>query len=182
MVNLSCRHPSSKTLLAATSHCRSLQNGLAVSFGGGPGESLDLVPPPPHEASFRTVTALPATAVQLQQQHQQPRPQQPRRPAPPLHAKVEPLYATLLGRSHSGGGGGRSGSVGRARGSSFGASASREELTDAEGKRLISLQAVADPKYDSDSDFDYRQRPPRYVRKDLLKRNKYVLFLSPTVK
>lgn len=52
----------------------------------------------------------------------------------------EPLYATLL-RPHR----------------DF---PSREELADANGKKLISLQ-VADTKYDSDSDFDYRQRPPR---------------------
>ena len=61
--------------------------------------------------------------------------------------RAEPLYATLIGR----------GSSSRRR-RVFGAS--REELTDAEGKRLISLH-VADAKYDSDSDFDYRQRPPR---------------------
>ena len=55
------------------------------------------------------------------------------------------MYATLLGRGS---------------GSSRRNFASREELTDAEGKKLSSLQ-VADTKYDSDSDFDYRQRPPR---------------------
>lgn len=54
----------------------------------------------------------------------------------------EPVYATLLHRSRT--------------------SASREELTDASGKKLISLNVV-DTKYDSDSDFDYRKRPPRWV-------------------
>ena len=55
----------------------------------------------------------------------------------------EPLYATLLGRHRD--------------------FPSREELAGNDGKRLVSLH-VADTKYDSDSDFDYRQprrRPPR---------------------
>ena len=60
----------------------------------------------------------------------------------------EPVYATLFGRNSGNNHTGR------------GFSASREELTDAEGKKLISLH-VGDTKYDSDSDFDYRQRPPR---------------------
>jgi len=39
---------------------------------------------------------------------------------------------------------------------------SREELlTDGDGKRLISLKVAAGDKYDSDSDLDLKQRPPR---------------------
>ena len=56
-------------------------------------------------------------------------------------AAAEPLYATLLGRHRD--------------------FPSREELAGRDGKRLVSLH-VADTKYDSDSDFDYRQ--PRHRR------------------
>ena len=64
----------------------------------------------------------------------------------------EPLYATLL-RTTAGGPRGRRNTVAT--------SASREELTNGDGKKLISLQVAPDTKYDSDSDFDYRSRPPR---------------------